>query len=52
MLPTQKEVLLVVSGDLRIAANQQCWAEQERAEALFVDAMKKIGWNVKRGTSL
>jgi hypothetical protein len=48
MSTIKKQVLLVVSGDLRLAANQICWPEQERAEALLIAAMAKIGWTVKR----
>ena len=30
-----KEITLVASGDLRIAANQNCWAAQEEMEKIF-----------------
>jgi hypothetical protein len=45
---TNKEVWLVSSGDLRIAANQNCWAAQEEMERQFGEAVKKQGWTVKR----
>lgn len=45
---TNKEVWLVSSGDLRIAANQNCWAAQEEMERQFGKAVEKQGWTVKR----
>lgn len=45
---TNKEVWLVSSGDLRIAANQNCWAAQKEMERQFGDAVEKQGWTVKR----
>jgi hypothetical protein len=48
MLSTQKEILLVSSGDLRLAANQICWAEQERTERLLNNAINKLGYTIKR----
>ncbi|RKR84343.1 hypothetical protein BDD43_4577 [Mucilaginibacter gracilis] len=48
MLNNQKQILLVASGDLRLAANQICWPEQAKAEALLIAAVEKIGWTVKR----
>ncbi|GAB3742501.1 fucose isomerase [Spirosoma lituiforme] len=41
-------VWLVASGDLRIAANQSCWDEQQRMEARLVEAVRKQGWTVRR----
>jgi hypothetical protein len=43
-----KEVVLVASGDLRIAANQNCWAAQEEMESLLSKALEKQGWKIKR----
>jgi hypothetical protein len=43
-----KEVLLVASGDLRLAANQICWPEQQKVEALLIAAIEKLGWTAKR----
>ncbi|WP_207422522.1 fucose isomerase [Desertivirga brevis] len=43
-----KEVLLVASGDLRLSANQSCWAAQAEMEALLTAAIEKQGWKVKR----
>jgi len=48
MLKGNKEVLLVASGDLRIAANQNCWATQNEMEQLLTKAIEKLGWTVKR----
>jgi L-fucose isomerase-like protein len=44
----QKEIVLVASGDLRIAANQSCWAAQEEMEALLAKAFSNLGYTVKR----
>lgn len=43
-----KHAYLVSSGDLRIAANQQCWAEQAKMEAALTKAVKAEGWTVVR----
>lgn len=48
MLKGNKEVLLIASGDLRIAANQNCWATQNEMEQLLTKAIEKLGWTVKR----
>jgi hypothetical protein len=48
MLSAQKQILLVASGDLRLAANQICWPEQAKAEALLISAIEKTGWTIKR----
>lgn len=48
-MPTDtKQILLVASGDLRLAANQICWPEQARAEALLIKAIERTGYTVKR----
>src|SRR5688500_3367671 len=44
----QKEVVLVSSGDLRLSANQNCWAAQEEMEKLLSEALARQGWQVKR----
>lgn len=41
-------VYLVASGDMRPAANQQCWAEQARMEEALAKALKAEGWTVVR----
>src|SRR5690554_5506360 len=45
------EVYLVASGDLRPAANEDCWATQEEMEANFKKALEQQGWSVKRAHS-
>ena len=44
----KKEVLLIASGDLRLSANQSCWAAQESMENQLKAAIEKQGWQVKR----
>jgi len=46
-----KEVLIVASGDLRLSANQSCWAAQSEMEQLLTAAIEKQGWKVKRAHS-
>ena len=43
-----KHVYLVASGDLRPAANQNCWAEQKKMEETLGAALKAEGWKVVR----
>jgi len=43
-----KHVCLVSSGDLRLSANQQCWPEQAKMEAVLARALKAEGWRVCR----
>ncbi|MBJ6110442.1 fucose isomerase [Hymenobacter sp. BT523] len=43
-----KEVLLLASGDLRLAANQNCWAAQQAMEKSLTAALARQGWTVKR----
>jgi hypothetical protein len=45
---TLKEVLLVASGDLRLSANQNCWAAQRDMESLLTAAIEKQGFKVRR----
>ncbi|MGI4791574.1 MAG: hypothetical protein ACRYFS_22350 [Janthinobacterium lividum] len=44
-----KEVILIASGDLRLAANQTCEEAQAAMEAQVIAAVSKEGWTVKRG---
>jgi hypothetical protein len=44
-----KHVYVVSSGDLRLAANQQCWPEQAKMENALGQALKAEGWTVVRG---
>ena len=41
-------IFLVASGDLRLSANQVCWAAQEATENGFIKAVKQLGREVKR----
>src|SRR5664279_3986908 len=43
-----KHVYLMTSGDLRLSANQQCWREQAKMEAVLVKALRAEGWKVVR----
>lgn len=43
-----KHVYLVANGDLRLAANQNCWAEQSKMEKALIQAVKAEGWTVVR----
>ncbi|HVO70121.1 MAG TPA: hypothetical protein VMT24_08750 [Aggregatilineaceae bacterium] len=43
------EAVLVASGDLRLSANQECWAAQEAMEKQIVAAFAKEGITVRRG---
>src|SRR5580704_15730718 len=42
-------VILIASGDLRLAANQKCWPAQESVEASVTAAIRSAGHEVKRG---
>jgi len=43
-----RQLLLVANGDLRLSANQKCWAEQAKMEALLARAIEAEGWKVVR----
>ncbi|MBO0356659.1 fucose isomerase [Hymenobacter sp. BT186] len=45
---TTREVLLLASGDLRLAANQNCWPAQHAMEEQLGAALARQGWRVKR----
>src|SRR5687767_3044099 len=51
MSNNSKEIVLVASGDLRLSANQNCWAAQEEMETLLSSALAKQGYSVKRAHS-
>lgn len=38
----------MANGDLRTSANQRCWAEQAKMEAVLTCALKAEGWTVVR----
>ncbi len=43
------EIILVTSGDLRLAANQECWPAQSEMEEKVKAVFKKEGYTIKRG---
>ncbi len=43
-----KHVYLIASGDLRLSANQNCWAAQQAMEAEISQAVEVAGWTVVR----
>ncbi len=43
-----RHVYLMANGDLRTSANQKCWAEQAKMEAVLTRALKAEGWIVVR----
>ncbi len=43
------EAILVASGDLRLSANQVCWAAQAEMERKVIEAFAREGMTVKRG---
>ncbi|MEP7285202.1 MAG: fucose isomerase [Chloroflexota bacterium] len=46
--PPPNEVVLVASGDLRLSANQVCWAAQDAMEQQIANAFAKEGLTVRR----
>jgi L-fucose isomerase-like protein len=42
-------VVVIASGDLRLSANQRCWAAQAQAEEAVMDAIRLEGREVRRG---
>ena len=44
----RKQVLLVASGDLRLAANQNCWPAQKEMEAALTQAVADAGYELVR----
>src|SRR5215510_5176926 len=45
---SSRHVYLMANGDLRTSANQKCWPEQARTEAVLVKAIAREGWKVAR----
>src|SRR5882724_5135452 len=43
-----KHAFLMANGDLRLAANQKCWPEQEKMEAALTRAIEDEGWRLVR----
>ncbi len=46
--PRAKEVLLVANGDLRLSANQNCWAAQAEMERQLTRAVAACGYKLRR----
>jgi hypothetical protein len=44
----KKEVLLVANGDLRLSANQVCWAAQKEMEDALAEAVGECGYKLVR----
>jgi hypothetical protein len=44
----KREVYLMANGDLRLSANQRCWAAQDAMEKEIVAAVEAAGWKVLR----
>src|SRR5438132_2146202 len=42
-------VVVIANGDLRLSANQRCWAAQVEVEAAVMAAIRREGREVKRG---
>ena len=49
MTLSAKQIQLVASGDLRLSANQKCWAAQLEMERLLGQAITAAGFEVVRG---
>src|SRR6266542_442456 len=43
-----RHLYLMANGDLRTSANQKCWPEQARVEAIVTRALAAKGWKVVR----
>lgn len=43
-----KQAYLIANGDLRLSANQTCWAEQLKMEGALGDALRAEGWKLVR----
>jgi hypothetical protein len=48
-LPHSKEITLIASGDLRPAANRDCWPAQEQLEQSLTRAVEAEGYRLERG---
>lgn len=46
-----KQVGLIANGDLRLSANQNCWAEQKKMEDALSACVAKLGYEVVRAHS-
>ena len=45
---SNKQIQLVVSGDLRTSANQNCWPQQKAMEKTLTKAIASMGYTLKR----
>lgn len=45
---SKKKIWLAASGDLRLAANRQCWPAQQEMETLLMQALERRGYSVER----
>src|ERR1044071_8829553 len=43
-----RHLYLMANGDLRLSANQKCWPEQARMEAILAKALQAEGWKSVR----
>ncbi|WP_221031992.1 fucose isomerase [Actomonas aquatica] len=46
--PTRPAVTLIANGDLRVSANQACWAAQQEMERQLTQTLADLGWDVRR----
>lgn len=44
----RRDVYLIANGDLRLSANQRCWAAQAEMEAALASAVANCGYNLVR----
>jgi hypothetical protein len=44
----KKQIQLIANGDLRLTANQVCWAEQEKMERSLGEVIKSFGYELVR----
>ena len=49
MAAMPETVVIIASGDLRLAANQRCWAAQQQTEEAVMQAIRREGCDVRRG---
>src|SRR5215831_14662262 len=42
-------IYLIANGDLRLSANRNCWAAQQKAEQAIMDAICREGRQIERG---
>ncbi|QDU56049.1 fucose isomerase [Aeoliella mucimassa] len=47
----EKHVYLMANGDLRLSANQNCWAAQYEMEQAIGEAVNSAGWTIVRAHS-